>query len=234
MKTLFIFLTLLSLNSFACNNPIKVSEAEKAILGQPSKAHDCNISEQDCICYDNAEWEAAEIVDEFVNGAAIYTVNSQAACTDEADCVTKMQALVCDEGFTAAYRLDTLQAYCYRLDGYEQVNTGKKKLQNNPTKLSALQAKRAAEATLAAIEAQGVKAKADCERVLNLIRGFNLQPGRTSEQTDAMSTAFAEIKAALEDGRPGKAKTLIQAATPDGTIVTQGMKDAALSILKDW
>ena len=109
-----------------------------------------------------------------------------------------------------------------------------KKLQSNPTKLAELQAERAAEAALAAVEQAGIKAKADCDRVLNLIRGFNLQPGRTSEQTDAMSSAFAEVKAALEDGRPNKAKALIQAATPDGVVVTQAMKDAALSLLKDW
>jgi hypothetical protein len=42
------------------------------------------------------------------------------------------------------YRLDDPQAYCYRLDGYEQVLSGKK-LQNNPAKLVQLQAERAEE-----------------------------------------------------------------------------------------
>jgi hypothetical protein len=240
MKLLFLLLVFMAptLAKASCNNEIPLSFAQEIIAAQdytqltPKQCKD--FPQEECLCFQGLNLAAIEIVDEIIDGAPIYTVNSQVGCTDELDCLAKQQALVCDEGFTSAYRLDTPQAYCYRLDGYEPFSTGKKKLQHNSTKLAQVQAKLSAEATLLAVEKAGIKAKADCDRVLNLIRGFNLQPGRTSEQTDAMSSAFSEIKNALADGRPGKAKALIQAATPDGVVVTQGMKDAALSLLKDW
>lgn len=231
---LVTLLTLFSFTSFACLNPISKTEALKAIALDTSAKPGCSEQETQCLCYDGITWQAAEIVDEIVNGDPIYEVNSQSACSDEADCQTKLAALVCDSGFTAAYRLDNPQVYCYKITGYEQVNTGKEVLANNPTKLAQYQSAEAAKAQLAAIEAAGVKAKADCDRVLNLIRGFNLLPGRTVEQTTQMQTVFADIQKALQDGRPGVAKALIQAAQPDGTIVTEAMKAAALEILKDW
>lgn len=85
-----------------------------------------------------------------------------------------------------------------------------------------------------ALIAAGAKADHDCKRVLHLIGGFNLQPGRTQDQINSMVGAFGPIVQALSLGRPGVAKALIQAIEPDGTVVTQQMKELALEQLKDW
>ncbi len=231
---LFIFALLISYQSFACSNLINKPNADKAIAGDTSARAGCSPQEEKCYCYTTIDWEAAEWADETINGSPIYTVNSQSACADEDACKLAMSNLQCDIGFTAKYRLDIPQVFCERLDGYEQIKTGEKILVNSPSKLAAKATREAAKAQLAAIEAAGVKAKADCDRVLNLIRGFNLLPGRTPEQTTQMQSVFADIQRALQDGRPGVAKALIQNAQPDGTIVTEAMKSAALDILKDW
>lgn len=134
---LFIIALLISFQSLACGNLINKENADKAIAGDPSAKAGCDSSVEDCLCYDTVDWETAEIVDEIVNGDPIYTVNSQSVCEGEEDCQAKMALLVCAAGFTAKYRLDNPQVFCERLDGYEQVQTGRKKLVNNATKAAA-------------------------------------------------------------------------------------------------
>ena len=147
-KFSFIALLLVSLKALPCSLTVPESEAARYIEAYPGGVppiHSClDKPLESCMCSDNIEWGAAEIVDNYVNGEPIYTINSQVACISEVDCQLKMSELVCDENFTAMYRLDDPQAYCYRLDGYEQVLSGKK-LQNNPAKLVQLQAERATE-----------------------------------------------------------------------------------------
>lgn len=149
MKAFYFFIFLsVSFGALPCSLPVPESEAARYIEAYPSGVpplFTCKDKPQEsCMCSDNLEWGAAEVVDNYVNGAPIYTINSQVACIGEEDCQLKMSELVCDENFTAMYRLDDPQAYCYRVDGYEQVLQGKK-LQNNPAKLAQLQAERAAE-----------------------------------------------------------------------------------------
>lgn len=63
------------------------------------------------------------------------------------------------------------------------------------------------------------------KRVLNLIAGYNLSSELTIEQIDQMELTFSDIKNALNNSRPDKAFALISAAVPDGTLVTQDLKD---------
>lgn len=140
MKSIFLFLSLgFCAEAISCVNTIPMSEAQKAIAQAPGagKITCKDLPEEDCLCFDGVEWEAAIIVDEIVDGDPIYTINSQTICESEEDCIAKMQSLVCDDGFNAKYRMDSPQAFCERLDGYEQVQTGRKKLASNAAKLAA-------------------------------------------------------------------------------------------------
>lgn len=85
-----------------------------------------------------------------------------------------------------------------------------------------------------ALIANGKKAREACQRVLDLIGGFNLLPGRTSDQAGQMTASFAEAKQLLQDGRPLAAKIAIQAIPVDGVLVTQTMKDLAISQLEGY
>lgn len=149
-------------------------------------------------------------------------------CTDEENCDEIFNSLVssCPEGFEKIKNYNLLEVYC--------IKPNVPVLVTNQSAIDAHLADLAAKQAVAAIEAQGAEAKQDCDRVLNLIRGFNLQPGRTVEQTDQMQTAFAPIEAALNAGRPGVAKALIQAIEPDEVLVTTQMKSLVLDVLKDW
>ncbi len=143
LMKLFIIALLISFQSLACNNLINKENADKAIASDPSAKAGCDSSKEKCYCYDTIDWESALFVDEIVNGAPIYTVNSQTLCESEEDCLAKMQSLVCDAGFVAKYRMDNPQAFCERLDGYEQVNTGEKVLVNNAAKKAAKEQRQA-------------------------------------------------------------------------------------------
>jgi hypothetical protein len=222
-----LFLLLLSLPALACNNPVSIVEAQKAVDSLPFKAHDCKWGEVDCLCYDTVDWRAAEIVDNYVNGTPIYTINSQVSCLDEADCKLKQSELVCDEVFVSAYRLDNPQAYCFRLDGYEQVLSGKK-LQNNSTKLAQALAQEAARAQLEAGIQVAQRLRACGERVMALMLVRNQPKNLTTAQVKQLVSSYAGIKGLLESGSLNSAKEEIQAAVADGVLITNADK-AALS-----
>lgn len=76
---------------------------------------------------------------------------------------------------------------------------------------------------------RGKQAREFSTLILDLVAGFNIDRQLTAEQITTMQTTFAPIMALLQAGRPTSAKPLIEAITPDGTIVTQAMKDAILS-----
>lgn len=73
--------------------------------------------------------------------------------------------------------------------------------------------------------------RAICDSVLDIIAGWNLSNGLSSAQIDTMQTDYADIQSALNSFRPEKAKTLLLAKTPDGTLVTQVMYDEILGML---
>ncbi len=155
------------------------------------------------------------------------------ACSGDHDCRAKALAKVCVDGREPYYNAEYSEVWCNKITGYEQKVVGKSfsvKTQELAAHKSQLQAIAQSEALIA----MGSRADADCKRVLHLIGGLNLQPGRTQEQIDTMSTSLEPIKQALQDGRPGKAKALITAIEPDGVVVTAQMKALVLSILKDW
>lgn len=78
---------------------------------------------------------------------------------------------------------------------------------------------------------KGREAREVCEKVLDVIAGWNLSRVLTAAQIDQMEVTFADIESALSKGRPWKAKPLIQAIVVDDVLVTQAMKDDCLSLL---
>ena len=179
-------LLLISFYSYA--NTLPMSEVIKAIALEPGVG---NIScsdkpDEECLSYKGIDWETAIIVEEIVDGAPIYNIKSETACKDEEDCRLQLSTFVCEEGFTAAYRLDTLQVYCYKLTGYEQVNTGKKVLKNDPDKLAAKAAKEAAKAArIEAIRQKKSEAK-------NQIKNINWNQVTTVAQLKAVVRQIVE------------------------------------------
>ena len=88
-----------------------------------------------------------------------------------------------------------------------------------------------------AIEAKialGQKARLTCDKVLDLISGYNLDRELSVEQITSMQTAFAPIELALRSGRPSLAKYHIGNVAADGVLVSQEMKDLALELLADY
>lgn len=76
----------------------------------------------------------------------------------------------------------------------------------------------------------GKRARQCCDEVWDSITGYNMSRGLTSEQIDTMEATFSVIAAALQAKRFDKAKTLIQAITPDGVLVTTQMITDILSV----
>lgn len=187
--------------------------------------------ESDCLksgeeCFDVGD-EPQAISLGFVSVEDNYLKADTEDCSDEADCTAKFVALVCSQDdWQKINNIELLQVYCVKLAG--------KKLVKDVSGFNAYKATQTAKAQINQIIANGAKADADCKRVLHLIGGFNLLPGRSSEQASEMVASFAQAKAFLQDGRPGAAKVAIQAIPVDGVLVTQSMKDLALDILKDW
>lgn len=146
-------------------------------------------------------------------------------CDGQEDCQAKLEQKSCEDG-QAFIDAEYSKIYCSKYLG--------KILVKDLAGFAQYKALKAARAQTETLIAMGAKARGDCQRVLDLIGGFNLLPGRTTEQAGEMVASFATAKAALQDGRPGAAKTAIQAIPVDGVLVTQPMKDLALEQLKDW
>ena len=88
-----------------------------------------------------------------------------------------------------------------------------------------------------AIEAKialGQKARLTCDKVLDLISGYNLDRELSVEQITSMQSSFAPIELALRSGRPSLAKYHISNVSVDGVLVSQEMKDLALELLADY
>jgi hypothetical protein len=245
MKNIFILLFLfLTAKSFACSNYLPISEAAKAVAlegGAGSKT--CKeLPEEECLCFDSIIWESAEIVDEVGNGAPIYTVNNQQSCTLEipviedqepantkTDCQLKLEALSCGENFEAILREDLLEVRCTRLDGYEQVLTGRKVLQNNPTKFATYQAQQAAQAQMNAARAQARNLRECGYKVMDLLLVRNASKGLTTTQVKQIVSTYAPIQGLLQSGSLNSAKEEIQAVVADGVLVTEGDKTALVA-----
>lgn len=80
----------------------------------------------------------------------------------------------------------------------------------------------------------GAAARIACEKVLDLIAGFNLEQSLSMEQITQMQQTFEMAERALRAGRPSLAKGAISMIEPDGVLVTAEMKTEALELLKDF
>jgi hypothetical protein len=190
-------------------------------------------------CYDVAACpvEHCDLVDEIVNGEPLYTVNNQQSCTldvptiegeenTKTDCQLKLEALSCDENFEAILREDLLEVRCTRLDGYEQINTGRKVLAVNPSKKAAYEAQQAAKLQLETALAQARKLRECGNNVIDLLLVRNASKGLTTTQVKQIVSTYAPIQGLLQTGSLNSAKEEIQAVEADGTLVTNEDKAA--------
>lgn len=81
---------------------------------------------------------------------------------------------------------------------------------------------------------KGQIARETCQKVLDLVAGYNLDRELTIQQITQMQTTFANSEAALRAGRPTFAKAFISAIQADGVLVTQDMKDLCLQLLEGY
>lgn len=239
MMTKFLILFLFSLSAFASNWMTLSTIESKGVAGYSLRS-DCEKYGEQCLDV-GAEPEAiklgffslADVMEDDHEKPIWGTRSMVEPCSDELDCQMRMSALNCVDGRSAYYSLDPMEVWCNKITGYEQKISGKKSLSINASQMASYKGQLQAKAQTEALIANGKKAREACDRVLDLIGGFNLLPGRTSGQTDTMTSTFAEAKGYLQDGRPGKARHAIQNIPVDGVLVTQPMKDLALSFLQD-
>jgi hypothetical protein len=244
MKNLFLFLILsffLADAAFACRNMVPLSAAELYITTPGTPGVTCEERPGDeCLCFDHIEgWDIAEIQNETFDKPIYSSKVKQTSCETAMLCEAFRSSL-CDKDqgelffYAENMILSGYEAYCVTITGYEKIPTGKKILVNNPQKLQAKKTLENSKNQTEALISAGKKAREACQRVLDLIGGFNLLPGRSSEQAGQMVASFAEAKQHLQDGRPAAAKTAIQAIPVDGVLVTQAMKDLALAQLEGY
>lgn len=63
-----------------------------------------------------------------------------------------------------------------------------------------------------------------CAELLDMVAANNIEKSLTGEQIDQMELDYSDILKALQNNRPAKAKDLIVAMDPDGTLVTMDDK----------
>lgn len=71
-----------------------------------------------------------------------------------------------------------------------------------------------------------------CNDVFMLIQGYNVERQLTSTQKNEMITLFAPALQAIQVRRPSQLKQYIASIVPDGTLVTEEMKEDILELLK--
>lgn len=218
----FIILLLVSINSFAGYvAESKINLCSKTDYSSPSVCQE--LESETCFKVPDDSGECG--IFKLKNTHSGPMVNEE-SCSGEQECQSLLSEKVCSVDHDAFINEDYTAVYCIQVSGKEMVVDSSLKTQRDAEKASIAQTE--------ALIANGRKAREDCQKVLDLIGGFNLLPGRTSEQAGEMSVTFADAKAKLQDGRPTAAKAAIQAIPVDGVLVTQPMKDLALSLLAGW
>jgi hypothetical protein len=149
MKAMYLFIALiLHPAAQACRNKLPMSEVVRAISFEPGAGSvSCEQKpEEECLCYEGVPWEAAEIVDEYINGKEIWSAKENIAhCESESNCEA-LRLTICSElkdyhfFYSSLFPLPGFEAYCTKLLGHEQVKTGRKILVSNPDKLAAYKA----------------------------------------------------------------------------------------------
>lgn len=84
------------------------------------------------------------------------------------------------------------------------------------------------------IKARGAKARIACRNVLDMISGRNLNAQLNAEQVTYLAVTFSPLVQALTISRPSTAKALILAIEPDGTLITEQLKNDCLEELQDY
>jgi len=77
----------------------------------------------------------------------------------------------------------------------------------------------------------GKRAREACLGALDVVAGWNLERELTTDQVDQMTSSFSTILQLLQSNRFSSARAAIVEITPDGTLVTQEMKDEILEQL---
>ncbi len=141
-----------------------------------------------CVPFLGGFCQQYDAIDEIVNGNPIYGIKENTTlCTDEVAC-EELRSSLCQSipesfFFYAMNANNGYEAYCTKITGYEQVNTGKKVLKNNPVKLAAhlaaIEAKKAAE----------VAAKANKEAKCNAFKNADV---------NSAANTVAAVKAILK------------------------------------
>lgn len=236
MRT-FILLLLLSLNAHAVFVAEgKINSCVRTFYTELSTCQ--SVEQQNCLEHPEGISECGiykieDILEDDFTMPIWGTRSMVESCATVEDCQQIHAAKVCVDGRTAFYSAEDLEVWCNKIIGYEKKLVGKQMVIDQVLKAQKDQEAQT-KAQIQALIVSGAKARTDCQRVLDLIAGFNLLPGRTSAQAGQMVTMFAEAKQHLQDGRPAAAKVAIQEIPVDGELVTQEMKDLALNLLSDW
>jgi hypothetical protein len=217
---LFLFITIPALAS----NWMPVSVIQSGGVSGYSLESECKKSGEQCI----------DVGDEpgIVSAGKVSLENDwgpmqlDEACDGESACQSLLESKQCPGALQKFISSDFTKVYCVELIG--------KKLIKDDAGWSQVKASKSAADQVEAMIAKGAKARIDCQRVLDLIGGFNLLSGKSSDQVGQMVSTFATAKQYLQDGRPGSAKSAIMAIPVDGVLVTQQMKDLAIGLLSDW
>lgn len=142
----YLILLLISFPVFACMNQIPESEARKAISLEPNAgSKSCkDLPDEKCVCYDGIDFRDAELIDNLV--LDFIRKEKAESCLDEADCIAKEEALICDLG--KVIRTEN-EVYCaveaYKKDGVKLVNSEAKKAAREAAEKNAEDAKKAKE-----------------------------------------------------------------------------------------
>lgn len=232
MRTLLLFLI-----SFSVMGAYKapISEVEKKLL-------DCSYPLAVSVSCSGAcveikksfKCETHELVDQMIDdpSSPIYEAKSNVvSCLDEADCLTKEAAQVCDSqnGYFVVRVADNSEVYCTKLLGYNQMLSGSKVLQENAIKKSAHE--------LNELTAQAEKNALD-ERLKDMEFGkklyasvqlINESKGLNKGQRRQLRSDLAIIRDDLIDGNICDARADIVGLVADGTLIRTQDKTAVLA-----
>jgi hypothetical protein len=183
-----LLLSLIPLNSFA--NRVPLSEAQRYIDAAPNGVaglYTCeDKKDEQCLEFSHIEkWEYAEFIDNYENGKPIYSPRkNETACEAKESCEL-LRTNLCKEDELFFYAenliLSGYEAYCAKLEGYEQVLNGKK-LVNSPTKKAAYEA--------------AIKAKEDVEKVKVLEK--ETKKNELKETDFSKVSTIAQLKALVQ------------------------------------
>lgn len=237
----YLILILISFSAFGENWMPHSKILEGSIAGHQLKSSCENISGEQCFDVGD-ETEAVEkgffsLTNELVDDLNSPIWGSRSlieTCLDEENCKSIHSLKQCYNGDQSYYSVEDLEVWCNKITGYNKKESGKKIFEIDQVALSNYHLAKSAQAQVNDLISRGSKARSDCQKVLDLVGGFNLLPGRTTDQAGEMVSTFAQAKQHLQDGRPAAAKAAIIAIPVDGVLVTQSIKDLALDILKDW